>query len=51
MSKCNLAHHHTCPAFCPRYFRDREPVVLQGKHFHVLRRCQGQHRSAGAGNL
>src|SRR4051812_49660312 len=19
MSKGNLAHHHTCPAFCPRY--------------------------------
>src|SRR3954452_17364567 len=20
MSKGNLAHHHTCPAFCPRYY-------------------------------
>src|SRR3954463_194119 len=28
MSKGNLAHHHTCPAFCPRY--KRYPIVSIG---------------------
>src|SRR3954463_5252670 len=29
MSKGNLAHHHTCPAFCPRY-RGSRPLDRHG---------------------
>src|SRR4051812_12611604 len=42
MSKGNLAHHHTCPAFCPRYGEDQEggdgSQVFEEPGSHLLHR-------------